>query len=276
MVERLESQCENMPDGGSTHSADGALAAESGYSAVSVVNESGTSPYLLICEHATNFMPDKFAGLGLSDADLKAHIAWDPGAVEVARRMSRILDATLVEAGLSRLLIDCNRPLNAPDLIPELSELTSIPGNQNLSDAERQERISLSHQPFHEKIEAVIEARQARGQESRLITIHSYTPVYKGVGRPWEIGIIHDEDDRLGARMISALRKDAQKSDISVGVNQPYSPDDRVYYTVECHARKRGDLCAMVEIRNNEIADEAGQNLWAERLSAILQEIEAM
>lgn len=242
--------------------------------AVTVHNEQGESPYLLICEHATNFMPEKFARLGLSEADMSAHIAWDPGAAEVARRMSKALDATLVEAGLSRLLIDCNRPLSAPDLIPEISEFTVIPGNHNLSEAERQERISLSHKPFHDKIEEVIEARKKRGQESRVITIHSYTPVYKGVGRPWEIGIIHDADDRLGARMIAGLRKDGESSGINVGVNQPYSPDDRVYYTVECHARKRGDLCAMVEIRNNEIADEKGQALWAARLSSILQEIE--
>ncbi|MDR0252817.1 MAG: N-formylglutamate amidohydrolase [Brucellaceae bacterium] len=247
---------------------------ESDRPAVYVLNEQGSSPYLLICEHATNFMPEKFARLGLSEADMAAHIAWDPGAAEVARRMSKALDATLVEAGLSRLLIDCNRPLSAPDLIPEISEVTIVPGNQKLSEAERQERIALAHKPFHEKIEAVIEARKKRGQESRLITIHSYTPVYKGVGRPWEIGIIHDADDRLGARMIAGLRKDSESSGINVGVNQPYSPDDRVYYTLECHARKRGDLCAMVEIRNNEIADEEGQALWAARLSAILQEIE--
>ena len=244
--------------------------------AATVINEQGSSPYLLICEHATNFMPEKFARLGLSEADMEAHIAWDPGAAEVARRMSKALDATLVEAGLSRLLIDCNRPLSAPDLIPEISEFTVVPGNHNLSEAARQERIALSHMPFHAKIETVIEARRKRGQESRLITIHSYTPVYKGVGRPWEIGIIHDADDRLGAKMIAGLRKDSEKSAVSVGVNQPYSPDDRVYYTVECHARKRGDLCAMVEIRNNEIADEEGQALWAARLSAILQEIETV
>lgn len=243
--------------------------------AASVINEQGSSPYLLICEHATNYIPEKFARLGLTEAELAAHIAWDPGASEVAHRMSAALDATLIEACLSRLLIDCNRPLSAPDLIPEVSELTLIPGNQGLSIEARQERIQLSHQPFHAKVEQVIEARRLRGQESRLITIHSFTPVYKGVERPWEIGIIHDADDRLGAKMISGLRKDAARSGFQVGVNEPYSPDDRVYYTVECHAVKRGDLCAMVEIRNNEIADAQGQSRWAERLTAILQEIDA-
>lgn len=244
-------------------------------SPVFVVNGQGTSPYLLICEHATNFIPQKFARLGLGEADLAAHIAWDPGAAEVARHMSRLLDATLIEAGFSRLLIDCNRPLGAPDLIPEISEYTVVPGNHNLSEAEREERIALSYRPFHDRIEAEIEARKIRGQESRMITIHSYTPVYKGVGRPWEIGIIHDADDRLGAAMIAALRKQCEGSKINIGVNQPYSPADRVYFTPEHHARKRGDLCAMVEIRNNEIADRAGQLRWAECLAAILKTIEA-
>ncbi|HWD12065.1 N-formylglutamate amidohydrolase [Pseudochrobactrum sp. sp1633] len=266
MVEKRDSSCDVLHAHAANPDGDRA--------AVSVVNEQGSSPYLLICEHATNYMPEKFSRLGLSDADLAAHIAWDPGAAEVARRISKALDATLVEAGLSRLLIDCNRPLSAPDLIPTISEFTVIPGNHNLSEAERQERIALSHKPFHDKIEVVIEARKKRGQESRLITIHSYTPVYKGVGRPWEIGIIHDADDRLGARMIAALRKNGESSGINVGVNEPYSPDDLVYYTVERHARNRGDLCAMVEIRNNEIADDEGQALWAARLSSILQEIE--
>lgn len=269
MAEHRNSQSNDI------HAQFSDAAADAAIPAALVINEQGSSPYLLICEHATNFMPEKFARLGLSETEIEAHIAWDPGASEVARRMSEALDATLIEAGLSRLLIDCNRPLSAPDLIPEISEFTVVPGNHNLSETARQERIALSHKPFHDKIKSVIETRKKRGQESRVITIHSYTPVYKGVERPWEIGIIHDADDRLGARMIAALCKNGEKTGINVGVNQPYSPDDRVYYTVERHARKRGDLCAMVEIRNNEIADEVGQALWAERLSAILQDVES-
>lgn len=260
MAEKRDSNCDSP-------AADG--------QAASVMNEQGGSPYLLICEHATNYIPEKFSRLGLTEVELATHIAWDPGASEVAHRMSAALDATLVEACFSRLLIDCNRPLSAPDLIPQISELTFVPGNQGLSEAGRQERILLSHQPFHTKVEQVIEARKQRGQESRLITIHSFTPVYKDVERVWEIGIIHDADDRLSAKIITGLRKDAESSGIHVGVNEPYSPDDRVYYTVERHARQRGDLCAMVEIRNNEIADAAGQSRWAKLLTAILQDIDA-
>lgn len=239
--------------------------------AVRVINEKGSSPYVLVCEHASNFVPEQFAGLGLDDAALNAHIAWDPGAIEVSRYMSEALDATLVEACISRLVIDCNRPLDASDLVPPLSETTSIPGNQDLSAAERQERIDISHVPFHGRLEEVIAAREKRGQPSFVISIHSFTPVYRGVSRPWPIGIIHDADERLAGPLIAALKADPQ---LHVGVNEPYSPDDRVYYTLERHARARGALCAMVEIRNDEIAHDDAHRAWAGRLSTILRTLE--
>lgn len=243
--------------------------------AVSVVNGHGSSPYLLICEHASNFIPEHFERLGLSLAELSTHIAWDPGAIEVARGMSALLNATLIEANYSRLLIDCNRPLNAPDLIPQISERTVVPGNQALDAGQCEARILLSHRPFHQQVSAVIAEREARGQPSHIITIHSFTPVYKAVERPWHIGIIHDADDRLAAKIIDELQQRATAYGINIGVNEPYSPDDRVYYTVEQHTRQRGALGAMVEIRNNEIASHADQQQWAQRLAQILQVIEA-
>lgn len=240
---------------------------------VVVSNGDGGSPWLLVCEHASNFMPDDFQGLGLGSQELQTHIAWDPGAAAVARRLSKMLDAPLLEAGLSRLLIDCNRPLDAPDLIPELSETTIIPGNQGLSAIERRARIELSHRPFHTRIEEVVLARTARGLPSWIVTIHSFTPIYRGVSRPWQIGIIHDEDDRVAKPLIAAL---SELGDINVGVNQPYSPADRVYYTLERHARPYHMPCVMIEIRNDEIVSETEQVLWAERLAPIFGMIETM
>lgn len=237
-----------------------------------VVNENGDSPFVLVCEHATNYMPEHFAGLGLNAQDLQAHIAWDPGAVEVARHLSSLLNATLIEAGLSRLLIDCNRPLHAPDLIPVMSETTFIPGNENLSSTARTERIDISHRPFHNRIEQVLAAREKRGQASWLVTIHSYTPVYRGVSRPWEIGIIHDADDRIAVPLIAALKLDTA---LTVGVNEPYAPSDRVYYTLERHARSRQAPCVMIEIRNNEITNAGEQQAWAARLAPILKDCQA-
>ncbi|MCX7303142.1 MAG: N-formylglutamate amidohydrolase [Hyphomicrobiales bacterium] len=222
---------------------------------------------MLICEHATNYLPPQYGTLGLADADLQRHIAWDPGALPVCLKMADRLDATLVQAGMSRLLIDCNRPLDAPDLIPPISETTPIPGNATLTEKQRAQRIALSWQPFHATIDDLVAERLAAGRETWLVTIHSFTPIYKGVARPWQIGILHDDDERLSAPLIAALES---AGNLTVGDNQPYSPADRVYFTLERHARAHGLPCAMIEIRNEEIKDEAGQRKWALLLTDIL------
>ncbi|MDR6431925.1 N-formylglutamate amidohydrolase [Brucella pseudogrignonensis] len=239
---------------------------------VIVVNGDGKSPWLFICEHASNFIPERFNSLGLNAEALKAHIAWDPGAVEVARRLSSKLDAPLIEATYSRLLIDCNRPLDATDLIPEISETTVISGNHDLSAIERTARIDLSHRPFHTQIEDVVTERAKRGLPSWIVTIHSFTPIYRSVSRPWQIGVIHDEDDRIAKPLITALAEDKS---LSIGINEPYSPADRVYYTLERHARPRNAPCVMIELRNDEIATAQTQKQWAARLATILSQIES-
>ena len=235
---------------------------------VRITNRNGRSPLVLICDHASNFIPKQFGGLGLGKRELESHIAWDPGALPVARRLSKALDATLIESRLSRLLIDCNRPLDAPDLICPVSEMTAVPGNANLSLEDRQARVALSWQPFHEAVEQLIKGRLLQDRETSLISIHSFTPVYKGVKRPWHIGILHDEDRSMADPLIAALKSER---DIIVGDNEPYSPADRVYFTLERHGRSRGLSCAMIEIRNDEIGDEDGVRRWAGRLSGILQ-----
>ena len=249
---------------------EGSQSGAQGQEPVQLFNGGGRGPYVLTCEHASNFMPPEFADLGLSSAELGRHIAWDPGALAVARRIAEALDAPLVEACVSRLVIDCNRSLEVPDLIPAISETTRIPGNQQLSAAEREERISRYWRPFHERVAAVLAERLAQGLETRLVSIHSFTPVYKGKSRPWQIGIIHDEDARLARPLLAALRGVVG---LTVGANEPYSPADHVYFTLERHARPRGLPCAMIEIRNDELREEAGQRKWAELLSALLGQI---
>ncbi|MBX6320515.1 MAG: N-formylglutamate amidohydrolase [Rhodospirillaceae bacterium] len=234
---------------------------------VRVTNPGGRGVYVLTCEHASNALPPEYGTLGLPESELSRHIAWDPGAVAVARRMAEMLDAVLVEAGLSRLVIDCNRALDAPDLIPSVSETTAIPGNANLSAAEREARVERGWRPFHDTIEATIRERLAAGRETRLVSVHSFTPVFKGVGRPWHVAVVHDDDERLSAPLIAALKRSGE---FTVGVNQPYSPADRVYFTLQKHARSRGIPCAMIEIRSDGIGDEAGQAAWAARLAAAL------
>lgn len=235
--------------------------------AVRITNRQGLGPYVIVCEHASNFIPAAFGTLGLSGTDRVRHIAWDPGAAPVARLIAKALDATLIESCVSRLVIDCNRPLDAPDLIPETSEHTTIPGNFGLSQRERVARIAASHAPFHAALQRLVDDRLAEARETRIVSIHSFTPVYKSQARPWHAGIIHDDDDRLARPIVEALRREPG---LHIGVNEPYSPADRVYFTLEKHARDRGLPCAMIEIRNDEIADEGGQRTWAERLGGIL------
>jgi predicted N-formylglutamate amidohydrolase len=235
--------------------------------AVRITNRNGRSPIVLICDHASNFIPKRFGDLGLGKRELESHIAWDPGALPVARRLAKALDATLIESRLSRLLIDCNRPLDAPDLICAVSETTAVPGNADLSVQDRQARVALSWQPFHEAVEQLIKDRLLQDRETKLVSIHSFTPVYKGVRRPWHIGILHDEDRSIADPMIAALKI---SGGIVVGDNQPYSPADRVYFTLERHGRSRGLSCVMVEIRNDEIGEEAGQRRWSDMLAGIL------
>lgn len=238
--------------------------------AAKVTNRGGSSPFVIVCDHASNFIPKEYGTLGLDPAELTRHIAWDPGALPVAQRTAAALDAPLVESCISRLVIDCNRPPDAPDLISQISEMTKIPGNQGLDARERTRRIALAHQPFHDLIDGMIAGRLRVGRPTLLVSIHSFTPVFKGIQRPWHIGIIHDDDKRLAAPMIAALKR---LDGVTIGVNEPYSPADRVYYTLERHARSRGLPCAMIEIRNDEILEERGQSLWGGRLGDILAEL---
>lgn len=239
--------------------------------AAKVTNRRGAGPFVIVCDHASNFVPEEYGTLGLDPAELTRHIAWDPGALPVSQRMATMLDAPLVESCVSRLIIDCNRPLDAPDLIWEVSETTAIPGNSKLGADERARRIALAHRPYHDLIEEVIAERSRTGHLSALVAVHSFTPIYNSVARPWQVGIIHDDDTRLSEPMVSALR---QIPGLSVGVNQPYSPADRVYYTLERHARSRGLPCVMIEIRNDEISGEAGQRKWGELLAGLLASLD--
>lgn len=235
--------------------------------AVAVHNRDGKGGYVLLCDHASNRLPARYGSLGLSPEQLTAHIAWDPGALGVSLRLSQRLDAPLVHPTLSRLLADCNRTPEARDLAPETSETTTVPGNRNLSPDERAERIAMVHTPYHAAIETLLDERESRGLATRLIAVHTFTPVYKGIARPWAIGVLSNRDRRLAEYLIDALRAEYGAQ---VGDNEPYAPSDGVYYTLTRHGEARGLACAMLEIRNDEVADAAGEAAWAARLGPIL------
>jgi predicted N-formylglutamate amidohydrolase len=242
----------------------GASLLESDETPVALVNGGGRSPYVLISEHASNRLPKTLGTLGLPESDLERHIAWDIGAEKVARLLSRRIDAPLVLQRYSRLAYDCNRPPDAADAIPEISETTHIPGNLNLSPDDKLMRIHEIYRPFHAAIADLLDRRAAEGTRSMVVTIHSFTPVYKGRPRAVELGILHDRDTGLADKLITSFPT------VDARLNEPYGPKDGVLHTLNLHAAPRGLRHAMIEIRNDFLSDERGQGEWAERLSASL------
>jgi predicted N-formylglutamate amidohydrolase len=234
-----------------------------------VENPRGRSPILLICEHASNHLPPRYGTLGLGPAELESHIAWDPGALGVARGLSRLLDAPLIHATVSRLVLDLNRDPAAPDSIWTLSERTTIHGNLDLDPQERERRVHDVYEAFHSAVDEFTDARKAADQISAVVSIHSFTPIYRDVPRPWHIGLIFNEDERFARSVEAGLSRDAA---LTIGMNEPYSPADRVFHTLERHAERRGLAPLMIEIRNDLIRTEDGQASWASRLAPLLRE----
>jgi predicted N-formylglutamate amidohydrolase len=183
-------------------------------------------------------------------------------------RLVDLLGATVVQSTVSRLVIDCNRDTDAPDLITEVSETTPVPGNAGLTAGERQLRIDTVHAPFHAALDAVLDRRKAEDTTTILVCMHSFTPVFKGIARPWPIGLIHGRDVRYTAALRDALAADAP--DLNIGWNEPYSALNGVTYTLEHHGDGRGLESTMIEVRNDEIASPAGVALWADRLARTL------
>ncbi len=220
---------------------------------------------VILCDHASNHIPAELNDLGLDAVDLARHIAWDIGAAGVARELSNLLDAPAILCGTSRLVIDCNRHPGAADLIPEVSDATVIPGNQNLTAQAKQSRIDRWFAPYHNEIEAVLEARSPL-----VLSIHSMTPVLAGVPRPWQISLSSHTDRSLVDPLLAALRREG---DITVGDNQPYDLDPAFDYSIPFHAMRRNLPYLQIEFRQDEIADAQGQAAWAQRLAAALPSV---
>jgi predicted N-formylglutamate amidohydrolase len=242
----------------------GALLQQGEESPFIAVNAQGRSPFVLICEHASNTMPKALGTLGLPESELTRHIAWDIGAENVGRLLSRLIDAPLLLQRYSRLAYDCNRPPESPDSIPEVSELTAIPGNRKLSAEDRLARAREIYRPFHDGVSELLDRRAAGGQTSLLVSIHSFTPVYKGKPRSVELGILHDRDTTLSSKLIKSF------PNIDARLNEPYGPKDGVLHTLNLHGFTRGLQHAMIEIRNDLVATDRGQDEWAQRLSVPL------
>jgi predicted N-formylglutamate amidohydrolase len=234
-------------------------------------NEAGRSPFLLTGDHYGRLIPRRLGDLGLSENELRRHIAWDVGIAGVAERLSDHLGAHLIAQRYSRLVIDCNRPPHAASSIPLISEATTIPGNEGLSREAAEVRRREIFDPYHGAIAAAIDRRRASGLPTVLVALHSFTPVYAGIKRPWHIGALYHRDTALPPLLVVALRKEA---DLVVGDNEPYAVSDETDYTIPVHGEARGLINTGIEIRQDLIADQAGERQWAERLARVLREIE--
>lgn len=232
--------------------------------AVETWNPEGESPILLICEHASPHLPDEFGTLGLPDEALSSHISYDPGALEVARAMSGELDAALVEGRVSRLALDCNRDVGSPDLVPERSEIYDIPGNRALPADEKARRIREIHDRFHGAVEAILDESERIGC---MATIHSFTPVYFGVRRSTELGVLHDACAKLADLVIELA---PGFTSLRANRNEPYGPADGVLYTIRRHAIERGLPNVMLEIRNDLIRSQEQQSEVGKALAELL------
>ena len=221
---------------------------------------------VLACDHASNFVPPDIE-LGVAPEEFSRHIAYDIGAAAVTRALARALNAPAVLTNFSRLIIDPNRGREDPTLVMRLSDGAVVPGNARIDEAGKAARIARFYEPFDAGIAAALAAVEAAGRVPSLVTIHSFTPYWRGVPRPWHVGILYDRDDRLARPLIAALKADP--AGLTVGDNDPYGgglPGD----TIDRHATVRGLPNALVEIRQDLIAGAEGQREWAERFARVL------
>jgi predicted N-formylglutamate amidohydrolase len=231
----------------------------------------GRSNFVIVVDHASRRIPRRLENLGLADAELQRHIAWDIGALGVARRVAAALDAVLVAQNYSRLVIDCNRDPCVASSIPTLSETTEIPGNIGLSAADIAARRAEIFEPYHAHVRALLDERAAAGRPTILVAQHSMTDVYKGVRREMHAAILYNRDRRLAGLMLEALRREPG---LVIADNEPYFVSDETDYTIPRHGEARGLPHVEIEIRQDLVAEEAGQAEWAERLGRALREAE--
>ena len=222
---------------------------------------------VIACDHASNHVPPDI-DLGVPPSEFGRHIAYDIGAAAVTRLLAARLNAPAILTNFSRLIIDPNRGRDDPTLVMRLSDGAIVPGNARIDEAGKRDRIARFYAPFDAAIDAAIDAAALAGRPPVLLTMHSFTPYWRGIARPWQVGILYDRDERFARPLIQALEDDP--AGLTVGDNEPYGgglPGD----TIDRHATARGLANALVEIRQDLIAGEAGQAEWAERFARVLR-----
>lgn len=232
-----------------------------------VVNPDGRPDLLLVCDHASNALPERYGTLGMAPEMFGRHIAYDIGAAALTEALARRLGAPAILAGFSRLLIDPNRGLDDPTLVMALSDGTVIPGNHPLTDAERRSRIETYYAPYHDAIASRLADAEAGGVAPAILSIHSFTAIWKHVPRPWQVGILWNRDARLAGPLLAALRAEG---DLTVGDNEPYS-GELAGDCMDRHGTQKGRAHALIEVRQDLIGDADSVARWSERLARVIQ-----
>jgi len=233
----------------------------------------GKSGFFILADHASQRIPRRLGDLGLPASERERHIAWDIGALGVAQRLSALLDAPLVAANYSRLVIDCNRDPKVANSIVSLSEYTHVPGNRNLRPDQIAARRQEIFEPYHARIRALLDARAAAGRPTILVSQHSMTPVFKGAARSMHAAVLYNRDRRFAGAVLDLLRAEPK---LVIGDNEPYFVTDETDYSIPRHGEARGLPHVELEIRQDLIVDAAGQDEWAQRLARILRQAEGV
>jgi predicted N-formylglutamate amidohydrolase len=239
--------------------------------AYSEARHDGRSNFVIVVDHASARIPRRLADLGVPQAELQRHIAWDIGALAVARHVSEALDAPMVAQNYSRLVIDCNRDPKVATSIPTMSESTEIPGNIELSEAQRLARRVAIFDPYHDRIAALLDERKAAGRPTILVSQHSMTDIYKGVRREMHAAVLYNRDRRFAGLLLDRLRREDH---LHIADNQPYFVSDETDYSIPNHGEARELPHAEIEIRQDLLLQEAGQREWAARIATALGDAE--
>jgi predicted N-formylglutamate amidohydrolase len=237
-----------------------------------VENVDGSSPLVFICDHAGKRIPRSLGDLGVDSSQLERHIAWDIGAADVGSHLSKLLGAFFIRQTYSRLVIDCNRPIDASGSIATRSEATDIPGNIGIDEASRHARARAIFHPYHDRIAQELNRRRRESKPAILVSVHSFTPSYLDVARPWHIGMLYGKDARIAKLLLARIREEGQWN---VGDNEPYAVTATTDFAIPVHGEARGLPHVGLEIRQDLIADESGQREWGERIAAWLRIIPA-
>jgi predicted N-formylglutamate amidohydrolase len=227
--------------------------------AFELLNPDGAAPLLLVCDHASRLFPDHLGTLGVAEPDTFEHIAWDIGAADLTRGLAAALDAPAVLCRWSRLVVDCNRRLADPSAFVEISDGIPVPGNVSMDPEDRKWRVTSIYEPYHAAIDAQLDALMARGVVPAFVSVHSFTPLLGEIARPWHVGILWDQDDRLPRPVLDSLRSVAG---LHVGDNEPYSGRHPTDYTLHAHAASRNLAYVGFEVRQDLLATEGGIHYW--------------